>query len=273
MAFAEISDRGYTNTFFENPWTRYYTGLLAGEYTLVDAAMVPMEIALERQRAQEEKMRLLEHTVWRQRHTMPSGDGRTTILLPGLNKTKEDMDSLQQWLTDRGFTVQFPSEPTVTHSIEQDIKEAICTITQSVNHTGRTTVIGHSKGGFIATLAAAELAQKNTRYLNSIDIITLGTPVTDPYHGLQPWMRAYVRGFLSNHDIRKMASRLRTVPDAVLERITRIYTPDDAVVNPRDCIDFSHLSRTKEVRGSHSGLIHNPDAYVIINHHLQETAL
>lgn len=273
MAFAEVSDRGYTNTFFDNPWTRYHNGLLAGEYTLVDAAMAPMEIALERQRAQEDKAKLLNHPIWTQRHTMPQGDGRTTILLPGLNKTKEDMDPLQQWLTDRHFTVRFPSDPTMTHSLEQDIEKATRTIAQSVEDTGRTTVIGHSKGGFIATLAVDGLAQKDTRYLNSIDIITLGTPVTDPYHGLQPWMRAYVRGFLSDHDIRKMSRRLRAVPDAVLERITRIYTPDDTVVNPRDCIDFSHLSRTKEVHGSHSGLIHNADAYAIIDHHLQEAAL
>lgn len=266
MALAE-APRGF-NPFFDNPMARFQEGLLLGEYTALDAAMAPLEIALEQQRAEEDKTTLFKHPIWTEKYAAKEPflqeNGHAVILFHGLHKTPQDMGNLALWLRTKGYT-PIVAQTKPTESILKTAEDLEEPTRETIKKYEKVHLVGHSKGGFVAVVLGARIARKSPKVVENIQVVTLGTPVYEPYNSLQRWMRACVRGSIQPTELALLREELYRIPEELQAKTTRIYTQDDRVVKPASCVDFASASRHIPVRSSHSGLIHSATVYVVLS--------
>ncbi len=190
------------------------------------------------------------------------GDGRPVLVMPGLMGSDGSTLALRRLLRGLGYHMhawRLGRNIGPTDRIIDGLGDRVRALLEE--HGQPLTLIGHSLGG----VYAREIARSAPDAVRQV--ITLGSPVRRPtgrsgegsaaapiFQALSPMHSDRVKG---------------ADPDRMLQPLpvplTAIVTKSDGVVPWRLCLP-TPSSRTEivVVRGSHSGLIHNPAAVSII---------
>lgn len=193
----------------------------------------------------------------------PKGDGRPILVLPGFVGSDGSTLALRRLLRSLGYHVhawRLGRNLGPTDRIVTGLRERVRGLV--VEHRQPLTLIGHSLGG----IYSREIARSAPEIVRQV--ITLGSPfrrparspVTPLFQALSPLHSDNVKGAAEGDMLRPLP-----VP------LTAIFTKTDGVVPWRVCLpDDGKRVEAIEVKGSHSGLIHNPAAIAVIVDRLQE---
>jgi pimeloyl-ACP methyl ester carboxylesterase len=195
----------------------------------------------------------------------PKGDGHPVLVLPGLGGSDGYTRVLRAFLRRLDYHVhawRLGRNWGPTDRIIDGLGERFVSLYEQ--HGRRLSLIGHSLGG----VYARELARRAPEVVRQV--ITLGSPVR------------FSRGVGSNAaPVYRMLSSLHSerakgeippgdhTPGAV--PLTAIFTRTDGVVHWRGCVvEPGDHAECIEVRGSHSGLAHNPAALLVVANRLAQ---
>lgn len=194
----------------------------------------------------------------------PKGDGRPILVLPGFIGSDGSTLALRRLLRGLGYHVHAwrlgrnlgPTDRIVT-GLRERIRGLVA------EHREPLTLIGHSLGG----IYSREIARSAPEIVRQV--ITLGSPFRRPGRAASPVTPLFQALAPLHSDNVKGAD-----PDAMLRPLpvplTAIFTKTDGVVPWKICIpDEGKRVEVIEVKGSHSGLIHNPAAIAVILDRLQ----
>lgn len=186
------------------------------------------------------------------------GDGRPVLVLPGFVGSDGSTLALRRLLRGLGYHVHAwrlgrnlgPTDR-VLNGLEARVRELL------EEHSQPLTLIGHSLGG----IYSRELARAAPAAVRQV--ITLGSPMRRP--GGPTAVGSLFQAVSPMHSDRTKdvdPERLRQPLDVPL---TAIFTKTDGVVPWQICIpDPGPRVEAIQVRGSHSGLIHNPACIAVI---------
>lgn len=213
--------------------------------------------ALEPMRAiQELGARVLAEPVLR---AAARGDGHPVLVLPGFTGSDVSTRAMRGFLRRLGYHVHAwrlgrnwgPTDTVIDGLVERFGKLAD-------EHGRRLSLIGHSLGG----IYARELARAFPDRVRQV--ITLGSPVRvrpGLTSNVAPLYRV-VSGRHSERAARAPRSGALNLPEGV--PLTAIFTRSDGVVDWRGCVlEAGPMRECIEVRGSHTGLIHNPATLLV----------
>ncbi|WP_410574299.1 alpha/beta hydrolase [Amycolatopsis sp. cmx-4-61] len=214
--------------------------------------------------------RLLRHPIWRAGRENP-GHGLGILLVPGFCAGSPSLALTRRWLQARGFTprnADIGFDIGCTGELVDRLEEQL---TEHVRDTGgRVVLLGHSRGGGLARLAAArrpDLAR---------GLIMLGSPVVDPL-GAHPVVLGAARllarlsaaglpglltadcltGRCRDDNVAALAAPLPPDVPAL-----SVFSRRDAIVPWQSSLDPS--ATHAEVRSTHLGLPLDPDGYSAI---------
>lgn len=192
---------------------------------------------------------------------VPPGDGHPVLVLPGFTASDNSTRFLRRWLRGLGYHVhgwQLGMNLGPTDRILQGLArrlEALAT----AHPDQAMSLVGWSLGGIYAR-EIARLAPDAVR-----GVITLGSPyrLTDREESNSGPLYNLLSTFHSP------SANVPRPPEGERPSLsvpaTSIYTRTDGVVPWRSCVDETGAQRENiEVRGSHSGLGHNPAAMLAI---------
>lgn len=190
----------------------------------------------------------------------PRGDGHPVMVLPGFTGSDASTRVMRTFLRGLGYYVhawRLGRNWGPTDYILDGIAERFGTL--SNEHGQKLSLIGHSLGGVFAR----ELARRAPNRVRQV--ITLGSPVrfrAGETSNIEPLYRS-LRGRHSERVRGMRPAELPHLPDSV--PLTAIVTRSDGVVGWQSCtIDAGTARECIEVRGSHTGLIHNPAVMLIV---------
>jgi pimeloyl-ACP methyl ester carboxylesterase len=214
--------------------------------------------------------RLIRHPVWR-RGRGNRGRGLGVVLVPGFVAGSPSMAVLRRWLRVRGFR---PADAGIGFDVGCTGELAERLERQLARHVrdtgGRAVLLGHSRGGGLARLAAARRPDLVR------GLIMLGSPVLDPL-GAHPVVvgaaRALARlsaaGVPGLLDADCLTGRCRDDHVAELAEplppevpAIAVFSRRDAIVPWRSCLD--PCARHVEVGSTHLGMSTDPDVYAAI---------
>jgi pimeloyl-ACP methyl ester carboxylesterase len=184
---------------------------------------------------------------------VPRGDGHPVLVLPGFIGSDLSTRVMRAFLRRLGYYVhawRLGRNLGPTDAIIDGLGQRF--ISLSEEHGTRLTLIGHSLGGIYAR-ELARRAPDRTR-----QVITLGSPVRwgPGYRSNVSGVYRSVSGLHSERVRRAPQELVEHIPDGV--PLTAIFTRTDGVVDWSSCVfDAGPLRECIEVRGSHTGLIHN----------------
>ncbi len=187
--------------------------------------------------------------------TLPRGDGRPVMTLPGFGADDASTWPLRQFLASLGYR-PLPWGLGVNDDPEAMAERLLERLAKQTSNEP-ITFIGWSLGGIVARLVALH-APSSVR-----EVITMGTPVEGgpKYTSIGG---IYARGRGINLD--EFEARVHSVNARGIEApLTVIFSRTDAVVGWRAAIDrYNPQARHVEVRSSHLGLGANPSVYRVI---------
>lgn len=188
------------------------------------------------------------------------GDGHPVLVMPGFTGSDGSTRVMRAFLRRLGYYVhawRLGRNWGPTDHIIDGLAKRFASLGDE--HGAKLTLIGHSLGG----IYARELARRAPDRVRQV--VTLGSPVRwrrDSESTVAPLYRS-LRGIHSDR-----AREARQLPDDhVPSRVplTAIFSRTDGVVAWRTCVfDPSALHECIEVRGSHTGLIHNATSLVVV---------
>lgn len=198
------------------------------------------------------------------------GDGRPVLVLPGFIGSDGSTLALRRFLRAIGYHVhawRLGRNWGPTDAIIDGLGERVRGLLEQ--HGQPLSLIGHSLGG----VYSREIARAATGAVRQV--ITLGSPVRRPAgradgsSAVGPLFQALSPMHSDRAKDVDPARMLQPLPVP----LTAIITKTDGVVPWRICVPESGpTTEIIEVRGSHSGLIHNPAAVAVIVDRLsQET--
>lgn len=188
------------------------------------------------------------------------GDGHPVLVMPGFTGSDVSTRVMRAFLRRLGYYVhawRLGRNWGPTDYIIDGLAKRFAAL--SDEHGVKLTLIGHSLGG----IYARELARRAPDRVRQV--VTLGSPVRwrrDSESTVAPLYRS-LRGIHSER-----ARDARQLPDDHVPSdvpLTAIFSRTDGVVSWRTCVfDPSPLRECIEVRGSHTGLIHNATSLVVV---------
>jgi pimeloyl-ACP methyl ester carboxylesterase len=194
--------------------------------------------------------------------SVPHGDGRQVLLIPGFLSGDWSLRILHDWLKRIGYQAHLSGiQLNVLHS-EHMLAGLRHRLGEIQKQDGsRVTLIGHSRGGLLAKVLSQRAPQ------NVEQVITLGSPLAD-WTDLALVTRGAVGVVRTANEVafgRRLRSEGRFAHDLrvpPLVPVTSLYTRSDDVVNFRSCLrpDIPAIS----VWGSHNGLVVNPEVYRLL---------
>ncbi len=195
----------------------------------------------------------------------PKGDDRPILVLPGFIGSDGSTLALRRLLRALGYHVhawRLGRNLGPTDRIVTGLRERVRGLVGE--HREPLTLIGHSLGG----IYSREIARSAPEIVRQV--ITLGSPFRRPGRATSPVTPLFQALAPLHSDNVKDAD-----PDAMLRPLpvplTAIFTKTDGVVPWKICIpDEGKRVEVIEVKGSHSGLIHNPAAIAVILDRLQQ---
>jgi pimeloyl-ACP methyl ester carboxylesterase len=188
--------------------------------------------------------------------TLPKGDGRPVLVLPGLSAGDMSTFAMRTFLKSRGYSVYGwalgPNKgfrPGLKELKENRLREIY------EEHGRKVSLIGWSLGG----IYARQLAKSKPEMVR--DVITLGSPFKGHPKSSNAW-RLYE--YLAGHSVDEIhASEETALPPDV--PCTSIFSRTDGVVAWECCIENEgEFYENIGLEGSHSGLGHNPLALYVI---------
>lgn len=190
----------------------------------------------------------------------PRGDGHPVLVLPGLLGGDGSTRAMRAFLRGLGYHVhawRLGRNWGPTDRIVDGLGERFRSLAE---HHGRTiTLVGHSLGG----IYSRELARRAPDYVRGV--VTLGSPVRlgeRVSSNAEPVVRALQSRY---SDRAKGNFPPGEIHETVGVPLTAIMTMTDGVVHWTSCvIEAGSLQECIVVRGSHSGLIHNPAALLVV---------
>ena len=188
--------------------------------------------------------------------SLPRGDGRPVMTLPGFGADDTSTWPLRQFLASLGYR-PMPWGLGINDDPEVAADRLLERLPSILAADERITLIGWSLGGIVARLAALH-APSSVR-----EVISMGTPVEGgPKYTSIGGIYARSRGM--NMD--EFEARVHSINAQGIEApLTVIFSRTDAVVGWRAAIDrYNPHARHVEVRSSHLGLGANPSVYRII---------
>jgi pimeloyl-ACP methyl ester carboxylesterase len=217
-----------------------------------------------------EAARLVRHPILRGVGVTDAG-GQPVMLIPGFLAGDRSLAVMTRWLRRTGHDTEKAgmranvdcSEATIARLLE-------CLERLSDRAGGPAAIVGHSRGGSLARVAAVRRPDLVS------GIVTLASPVLAPL-AVHPFLGAHVRavstlgslgapGFFREDCLRgECCSGFRAdtgapFPDEV--RFVAVYSRGDGVVDWRACLDPA--AKHVEVRASHLGMPLNADAFAAV---------
>src|SRR5215469_913744 len=187
--------------------------------------------------------------------TLPRGDGRTVLLIPGFLAGDWTMSRLREFLSGLGYRVVtagivFNPGPTMRTFVR--LESALLRFSEEA---GPIDVVGQSLGGVFAR----ELARRHPDRVRSV--VTLCTPIRFPI--ITP-LAPFARAFAPFHDSDLLA-RSRDLSQPISVPVTAIHSQDDGIVDWRQCVqDEAPACRNVCVSGAHSTIGSNPQAQIAV---------
>lgn len=201
---------------------------------------------------------------------IPRGDGRPVMLIPGFLAGDASMNVMSAWLKRIGY---YAEQPGISFNINYSEVLLKSLATRLVDLYGwrarRVTLLGHSRGGILAKV----LAHRQPEMVEQV--ICLGSPLVNPFD-VHPVTMAGVRmaqvfNFVRYGKTSGVEARfMRDLEAAPRVPTTSIYSRTDGIVNWEACVRDD--VRSIAVRGSHMGLVLNPEVYAIVARLLTEPA-
>ncbi|MGH8530049.1 MAG: esterase/lipase family protein [Nevskiales bacterium] len=204
------------------------------------------------------------YALWPLLRLAPRGDGHPVMVLPGMGAGDFSTRPLRRFLRDRGYRAHGWRAGRNIGS-EAIAGRLMHRLRHLRNRYARpVSLIGWSLGGYYAR----ELARRMPDDVRLV--ITLGTPFAAPAKASNVWaLYEYLSGRKAEDDAARLAF-LREAPPAPF---TSIYSRSDGIVAWQGCLEQpGPRAENIEVRGSHSGLGHNPLALYAIAHRLAQPA-
>lgn len=202
----------------------------------------------------------------------PSGDGHPVMVLPGFLASDMSTKPIRSFLKRKGYQSHGwkLGRNLGTHIVggEQVLSDKLINrvIELSVIHDAKVSLVGWSLGGILAR----ELARIIPDCVRQV--ITLGSPFNGP-HGSSPAAEGLfelINGKVaqSNPEVLQQMFVPPPVPSSAL------YSKTDGVAHWQACINHQiephHQAENIQVRGSHTGLGHNPQVVWIIANRLAQ---
>lgn len=190
---------------------------------------------------------------------MPHADGQPVLLVPGFMAGDQSLMTMREWLRRIGYTTEVSGIWLNVRYSEVMVKRLTTRLVDLYSWMGeKVALIGHSRGGLLAKV----ISHRHPEMVSQL--ICLGSPLADPYD-VHPLTMAGVRvAQLLNivrygHDSSVELRFLRDLEAAPRVPSASIYSRSDGIVHWQACVreDMDSI----EVKGSHSGLTLNPDAY------------
>ena len=215
--------------------------------------------------------RLLRHPVWRTVHRSP-GAGPGVILVPGFFAGSRSLAVLRRWLRAQGFRTRDAGVGLGIGCTSDLVDRLEQRIVEHAEHTGgRVVLIGHSRGGGLARLAALRRPDLVR------GLVMLGSPVLDPL-GAHPAVLGAARALARLSTVSRLPGLLTT--DCLTGRCRddhvaglaaplppgipalAVFSRRDAIVPWRTCLD--PYAAHAEVHSTHLGMCVDPDVYAAI---------
>lgn len=190
----------------------------------------------------------------------PRGDGHPVLVLPGFTGSDVSTRVMRAFLRRLGYYVhawRLGRNWGPTDYILDGLATRFASLGEE--HGAKLTLIGHSLGG----IYARELTRRAPDRVRHV--VTLGSPVRwrrDSDSVVAPLYRSLRR----IHSERARDAR-RLDGDHLPDRVplTAIFSRTDGVVSWRSCVfEPDSLHECIEVRGSHTGLIHNVASLLVV---------
>jgi len=190
------------------------------------------------------------------------GRGQPLLLIPGFMAGARSLATLHGWLLRIGYHAEVAEVGFNVRHSEAVLKVVLLRLVDLYGWLGhRVTLIGHSRGGLLAKVAAHRHPEMVER------VVALGAPLADPYD-ISPFTMAGVRfaqafnlvrfgrtGAVERQFLQDLAAPAR-------RPVVSIYSRTDAIVHWRACIRAD--AECVEVVSSHVGLAVNPDVYAVL---------
>jgi len=221
-------------------------------------------------RWQLDAARLFAHPVIRGRG-IPRGDGRSVLLLPGFVAGDYTLATLAIWLRTIGYKPRRAGFFTNTGCSERALRRVEARADALVAEEGRrVALIGHSRGIHLAKALAARRPELVSHVIGLGGGLSRQMAISAPTAAGVALVRAWhsrttdrrERLGCLTEECRCAFTRDYSAPFPESVRLTSIYTKADGVVRWESCV--APYAHNLEVRGTHVGLVLNPEAYVAI---------
>ena len=202
----------------------------------------------------------------------PSGDGHPVMVLPGFLASDISTKPLRKFLDLKGYkTYGWGLGRNMGKEIvggQDVISDTLLSrvIELSVKHNKKVSLVGWSLGGILAR----ELARLLPDYVRQV--LTLGSPFNGPGGSVSMVAKLFgvINGDIVKNNPQIMQNML--IPPPVPS--SALYSRTDGVAHWQACInkqiDLFDKAENIEVRGSHSGLGHNPQVMWIVANRLAQ---
>jgi pimeloyl-ACP methyl ester carboxylesterase len=219
--------------------------------------------AIQELRAIPEVVRSLR---WAKRsflRSLPPGDGRPILVIPGFLCSDIATWSMRRFLKRLGYEsfgwnqgVNWGPRPGVRTRLLHQINFLSQQFSQPV------TLVGWSLGG----VYARELSCIRPDLIR--EVITLGTPMQGSPESLSLWR---VFNWINRDTLSNMSSSVLDYARPILGRNLAVFTRRDGIVPWKNCVPVrGQIGESIEVKGSHVGLISNPEVMTVLANHLSE---
>jgi triacylglycerol lipase len=202
---------------------------------------------------------------------VPRGDGRSVVLVPGFLAGDYTLAPMALWLRTIGYRprrVGFVTNTDCSDRALSRLEDRADALTGEDG--GRIAVIGHSRGAHLARALAARRPELVSHVIALGAGLSRQMPISAPTEAVVALVRGWHRR-TTDRTARRGCLRedcscsftrdySAAFPDSV--RLTSVYTREDGVVRWQACV--VPYANNVEVRGTHVGLVLNPDVFTAI---------
>lgn len=193
--------------------------------------------------------------------SLPQGDGRPVLVIPGFLCGDIATLPMRRFLKKIGYR-SFAWRQGINWGPGPGVRTRLLHRINDISHrfSEPVTLIGWSLGG----VYAREISEVRPDLIR--EVITLGSPMQGAPESIAVWG---MFRWINQHRLRQMSSSIMDYARPIISRNLAIFTRGDGIVPWSDSVQVrGQFGDRAEVRGSHTGLIHNPQVMSIVAHRL-----